>query len=318
MMTDDQLHQVLTLLDQGRPEALEPLRQLALAGNPHAVFTVARLTWTGHMLPQDPTRARFLFEHAAALGHTHANILATNLLASGIAGVRDWGAALQRLGAEARQLPERQAALELIGAMQIDANGDPIAVPQGERLSDRPDLRMFRRLVTADECKYLIQTAEPLFKPSMVYNDAGEEIRDTIRTSDGAGFYWLAEDPAIHAINRRIARATGTDYDQGEPLQVLRYSPGQEYRPHFDFLQGDENPRPLTALIYLNDHYEGGATRFVKTGHEVRGETGDVLVFGNSADGKTRDPLAEHAGMPVTAGRKYLATRWIREQRHIP
>jgi hypothetical protein len=31
-----------------------------------------------------------------------------------------------------------------------------------------------------------------------------------------------------------------------------------------------------------------------------------------------RDPLAEHAGMPVTSGRKYLATRWIRARRHIP
>ena len=99
---------------------------------------------------------------------------------------------------------------------------------------------------------------------------------------------------------------------------MLRYSPGQEYRPHFDYLEGVENPRPWTALIYLNDDYEGGATRFVNTGLQVRGRTGDVLVFGNAASDGTKEPLAEHAGMPVLAGTKYLATRWIRERRIIP
>ena len=317
-MTQDKLQHALQLLDAGNREGLEPIRELAMAGNPHAVFTLARLTWTGNMLPQDPRRGRLLFEYAASSGHTQANLLVTNLLASGVAGPRDWPAGLERLAVEARQLPERRAALALVQAMTLDGNGDPIRDPAAERLGDQPDLRLFRGLITPVECDYLMRVADPLFQPSMVYNNEGQEVRDTIRTSEGAGIYWLAEDPAIHALNRRVAKATGTSYEQGEPLQVLRYSPGQEYRPHFDYLQGSDNPRPWTALIYLNEDYEGGATRFVQTGHEVRGRTGDVLVFGNS-DGKgAREPLAQHAGMPVTSGVKYLATRWIRERRHIP
>lgn len=317
-MTQEKLQHALQLLDAGSREGLEPLRELAMAGNPHAVFTLARLTWTGHMLPQDPKRGRVLFEYAASAGHTQANLLVTNLLASGVAGPRDWPAALERLAVEGRQLPGRRAPLALVQAMALDGNGDPMAVPGAERLSEQPDLRLFRGLITPAECDYLMRVADPLFQPSMVYNNEGEEVRDTIRTSEGAGIYWLAEDAAIHALNRRIAKATGTNYEQGEPLQVLRYSPGQEYRPHFDYLQGSDNPRPWTALIYLNEDYEGGATRFVQTGHEVRGRTGDVLVFGNSDGSGARDPLAQHAGMPVTSGVKYLATRWIRERRHIP
>lgn len=317
-MTDERLQQALRLIDAGRPEGLEPLRELAHAGNPHAVFALARLSWTGNMVSQDPVRGRVLFEHAASQGHAYANVFVTNLLASGVAGRRDWPLALHRLEVEAGKLPERHAALDLIKSMRLDANGDPISVPEPERLSDKPDARMIRDLLTAEECAYLIRTAEPLFRPSMIYNDQGMEVRDTLRTSDGAGFFWLAEDPAIHALNRRVARATGSSYEQGEPLQVLRYSPGQEYRPHFDYLQGTDNPRPWTALIYLNEDYEGGATRFVKTGREVRGRTGDVLLFCNSDANGLRDPLAEHAGMPITAGTKYLATRWIRQHRHIP
>ena len=38
-------------------------------------------------------------------------------------------------------------------------------------------------------------------------------------------------------------------------------------------------PRLWTALIYLNEDYEGGETAFVRKGIEVRGQTGDVLVF---------------------------------------
>jgi len=152
----------------------------------------------------------------------------------------------------------------------------------------------------------------------MVYNESRELVRDTIRTSDGATIHWLIEDPAIVALNRRIAVASGTAYEDGEALQVLRYVPGQEYRPHFDWLNQAPNQRIWTALIYLNDDYEGGATAFVRTGLEVRGRTGDVLLFSNAQKDGHGDPLAEHAGLPVTAGVKYLATRWIREARWIP
>jgi prolyl 4-hydroxylase len=44
----------------------------------------------------------------------------------------------------------------------------------------------------------------------------------------------------------------------------------------------------------------------------------DVLIFRNAGLDGRREPLAEHAGLPVTAGLKFLATRWIREQRWIP
>lgn len=317
-MSDANLQNALSLIERGRDEGVQMLRQIAAAGNPEALFVLADLTWSGRMVPQDPARGRLLFEYAAALGHSEANILATNLLASGVAGKRDWRAALDRLEAEARQIPERRAALELVDAMTLNSNGDPVTSPEPTILSERPDARFFEGLMTPAECAYLIHTAEPWFRPSLRYDKDGQAVRDTIRTSDGAAFHWLVEDPVVHAINRRVAAITATNYDQGEALQVLRYSPGQEYRPHFDFLEGTDNPRPWTALVYLNEGYEGGATAFGKTGLEVRGKVGDVLVFRNEGPDGRREPLAEHAGLPITAGTKYLATRWIRKQRWIP
>ena len=318
-MSQANLERAIQLVNTGSVEdGIQMLREVAAAGDPEGLFVLADLTWSGSFVSQDPVRGRLLFEYSAALGHARANILTTNLLGSGIGGRRNWPAALERLAAEAQQLPDRRDTLTLLEAMDLDENGDPAAVPDATQVSEHPQVRVIEQLVRPAECDYLIATAEPHFRPSMVYDENGREAKDTIRTSDGAAISWLMEDPAIHAINRRLASATGTRYLQGEALQVLRYIPGQEYRPHFDFLEGVENPRPWTALLYLNDDYEGGATAFVETDLEFRGRAGDVLVFRNEgADGR-RDPLAKHAGMPVTAGTKYLATRWIRQNRWIP
>jgi prolyl 4-hydroxylase len=143
----------------------------------------------------------------------------------------------------------------------------------------------------------------------------GRNVPDPIRTSDGSTFHWLIEDPATHAINRRIAALSGTSVEQGEPLHILRYRPGQQYHPHHDWLP-PPNRRVMTVLIYLNDDYEGGETAFPKAELQVRGRKGDALVFVSALPNGDLDPLSEHAGLPVTKGTKYLASRWIRERRH--
>ncbi|WP_308515595.1 2OG-Fe(II) oxygenase [Sphingomonas flavescens] len=316
-MSVERLQRAINLIHANDQAGAEEVRALAFTGDPQALFVLAHLHWSETLVDQDPVRARALFEAAAARGHVQANLVVTNLLASGVAGRRDWAAAIGRLRVEAGKIPARTASLQLLQAMKLDSSGEPTQMPASRNVADRPDARLFEKLLTPQECQYLVAAAGQ-FEPSMVYDAVGQLVQDTIRTSDGASFSWDSEDPAIHALNRRVAAASGTRYDQGEALQVLRYSPGQEYRPHFDWVDGAPNQRIWTALIYLNDDYEGGATAFVRTGVEVRGRTGDVLLFSNvGADGNA-DQLAEHAGMPVTSGTKYLATRWIRERRWIP
>src|SRR5579883_1344592 len=112
-MTEGELQQVLLLVDSGDPEGVQRLRQIASGGNPEALFVLADLTWSGRLVEQDPPRGRILFEYAAALGHPLANLIATNLLGSGIAGRRDWPSALARLRAEAAKLAERRKTLQL-------------------------------------------------------------------------------------------------------------------------------------------------------------------------------------------------------------
>ena len=112
----------------------------------------------------------------------------------------------------------------------------------------------------------------------------------------------------------RLAKASGTNVRQGEPLQVLRYLPGQEYRPHFDALGQAENQRILTFLVYLNDGYDGGGTRFMKSALTVNGRRGDALLYRNADDSGRPDPNSQHAGEPLKAGEKFIASRWIRQR----
>ncbi|HYD12205.1 MAG TPA: 2OG-Fe(II) oxygenase [Allosphingosinicella sp.] len=310
------LAQAIALARSGRlAEGIALLRRLAEAGEPEALFLLAETTWVGGPVPQDFARGRELFRRGSEAGHPRAHMAYTNLLASGIAGERDWPAAIARLRLEARSDPGRARVLARIDAMSLDDQGDPAILPAPDRLSDAPAVQLFPAAFTAEECAYLLETADPVWKPCLVTDGKGGYVQDPIRTAEGSTTHWLVEDPAVHALNRRLAALSDTTPEQGEALQLLRYRPGQQYRAHVDY-DGGDNGRIKTALVYLNEDYEGGETLFVKTGLKVKGRTGDVLVFVSARPDGSLDPLSEHAGLPVESGVKYLGSRWIHERRY--
>lgn len=295
------------------PEAILLLNRLAAANDGAALFKLGIWRLEGRLLPRDLTASRDFFRRAAEAGRADAAAIHAAFVANGTGGPSDWPRALALLEKLASKDQAAKRQLELIGAMTLTAAGDPVSVPEGETLSNAPRVVLFPRLFTAAECKYLIETAEPLFTPAVVVDPAtGRQIQNPVRTSDGAMFPWVRESPAIHALNRRTAAISGTDVAQGEPLQVLRYRPGQQYKPHFDAVPGLDNQRVMTVLVYLNDNYQGGETEFPKTGLKVKGKRGDALLFRNVGDDGRADDSAMHAGLPVKSGMKLLYSRWIR------
>ena len=285
----------------------------AAASDPTALFMLAVWRLAGQFVRRDLAQSRDLFQRAARAGHPDAARIHRAFLAGGVGGPPDWAAALQLLAQAAKTESAARAQLALIAGMRLSSSGEPQEIPAEEQLSESPRVSCVRGLLSRAECEYLIAEAQRWLAPSVVVDpQTGRQYRNPIRTSDGMAFPFTEENPAIHALNRRIAAVTNTGVAQGEPLQVLRYRPGQEYKPHSDALTGDDNQRLITVLLYLNRGYEGGETRFVETGLTFRGEVGDALVFHNAdAEGRA-DPLARHAGLPVTKGEKYLSTRWIR------
>jgi prolyl 4-hydroxylase len=318
VMLSPRLRQAIALSQAGRnDEAVAILRQLAAANEPAALAMLAEVTWRGGMVPQDPVAARDLFRRASMAGHAQATRYYTNLLASGVAGARSWSTAIERLRREAASDRGRATIMALIDAMNLDEAGDPLVLPSPRQLSIAPQVALYPRAFAPAECDYLRGIAEPLYQPSVVNDSTGRLVRDPIRTSDGATLHWLIEDPAVHALNRRLAALSGSAWETGEALQVLRYRPGEEYRPHLDFVRASDNVRVLTALVYLNDDYRGGETLFTGTGLKVKGCQGDVLIFRNARGDGAVDPLSRHAGAPVEDGVKFVASRWIRSSRWV-
>lgn len=280
-----------------------------------ALFAAAAARLRGEGGARDLAGARELFRRAAGAGRIDAAVIYANLLAAGVGGPREWAAALRLLAALAEANRRSRRELELVEAMALTPEGDPLAVPESEALCEAPAIARFAGLFSAAECAWLIEAAGPMLEPAVVIDPgSGRQRRDPVRVCDSVGFTWPLENPAIHALNRRLAAASGTAVEQGEPLQVLRYRPGGEYKPHFDAIPGFANQRAMTILVWLNDDYEGGETHFPTPGLKLKGRAGDALLFRNAGPDGRRDPAAGHAGLPVTRGEKLIASRWIRQR----
>jgi prolyl 4-hydroxylase len=292
------------------------LRALAARGDGPACYQLAEWHREGEHVSRDFAAAREYYRLAAQAGVIEGMRRYLALWVLGVGGDRDWQAGLRLLEATVPVDPRAGRELALVRAMDLTSDGDPRHVPAGEVLSQEPRITRFPSFFTAEECAYLAEAAAPLFEPAHTYNErTGEDFRNPVRTSDTAAFPWVGENPAIHALNRRIAAASATDVMQGEPLQILRYRPGQEYKPHIDAIPGLDNQRVLTMLVYLNEGFEGGETHFSAAGVTVEARRGDAILFNNVTPDGRPNPAIVHAGLPVRSGEKLLASRWIRERR---
>lgn len=311
------LEEAQRLAASGRSEAaVELVRQAASADDPEALFALANWRLFGLHGDRDIAEAHRLLDRARKLGHVEAARLKATLIGNGT-GCRSDPEAQATILKKIRSR-DAYANAQLVFSKKMRPAREAARLPS-ETLSEDPVIRVVRELFTPDECNYLIALAEPHLQPSFVVDPrTGARIPHPVRTSSGMSFGPTLEDRIVHLLNRRIAAASGTKVDWGEPLHMLRYERGQEYKPHIDALPAAANQREQTALIYLNEDYDGGATRFESIGVEFRGRTGDALIFRNVDRNSEPDLRTRHAGLPISSGVKWLATRWIRQSHYHP
>ena len=184
-----------------------------------------------------------------------------------------------------------------------------------------PRVVVFGGLLTDAECDTLMaQAASRLVRSETVDNNTGDSEVNAARTSDGM-FFERGETPLIKTLEQRIAELLRWPLENGEGLQILRYRPGAEYKPHHDYFDPIHpgTPRILerggqrvgTLVMYLNTPEGGGATTFPDVGLEVAPVRGNAVFF--SYDRAHVSTKTLHGGAPVTAGEKWVATKWLRE-----
>jgi prolyl 4-hydroxylase len=187
-----------------------------------------------------------------------------------------------------------------------------------------PRVILFGNLLAPEECDELIELSRGKVARSSVVNAAtGSYDVHPHRTSEGTHFA-RGENELIRRIEARIADLVQLPVERGEPLQILHYQPGGEYKPHFDYfdpaLPGNEavlkhgGQRIATLVMYLNDVEAGGSTVFPEVGLDVLPRRGHAVYFAYTTEEGQLDKRSLHGGSPVSAGEKWIATKWFRQR----
>ena len=204
--------------------------------------------------------------------------------------------------------------------LYIDAGDRQVTVLQAMY---NPRVVVFGDVLSDEECEQLIELAKPRMARSLTVETktGGEEV-NADRTSSGM-FFQRGENELIRRIEARIAKLINWPEENGEGLQILHYTPGAEYKPHYDYFDPNEPGTPTilrrggqrvgTFIFYLGEPEKGGGTVFPELHLEVSPRRGHAVFFSYERAHPSTKSL--HGGAPVIAGEKWIATKWLRERR---
>lgn len=193
-------------------------------------------------------------------------------------------------------------------------------------LCQSPKIFTIAHFLTDEECDHMIKIAFPHLIDSKVVDEKNiGEMSDSRRSSRGCFIHNFWTDPVLIEIERKIAAISGCPIENGEDLQILHYGLKGEYQPHYDYFNGDTpggaecllrgGQRISTMIMYLNTPEGGGETIFPRAKIKITPRKGDAVFFYNCTPDGCVDPKSLHGGAPVTAGEKWIMTKWIRERK---
>lgn len=303
---------------------------------------------SGHPALADVQSAVALLESASASGYAAAGErLATfnAMAASGPGDARHWDQAFDQLlgAAEQGSEPAGKQLLLLANPAQdpvIPPSTEPgfwhsvrsrisldqlLKSPERKVLRETPRIRLIEGFASAAECRWVIAASRGHLGRATVFDHySGELVEDPARNNSAVSLMFGEMDVVSEILRARIAVAARVPVRVFEPAQILRYEVGQEFVPHHDFLDANSpgfakelaghGQRIATFLVYLSEEFKGGETAFPAIGLRVAGRTGDAVFWANLDRQGAPDPLTLHAGLPPTAGEKWIFSQWIRER----
>jgi hypothetical protein len=289
---------------------------------------------------------RRLIVQAAHQGHGAAAHFVSLMTAIDPANPSRWSYALAYLGRAAKAGHiESQAELAFLAGDEDTAsaleNGKVMSADIWHRLHDAvdvaalmatpapriaqssPSIAIVERFLSPRVCDWIIRRAGPRLKRAQTYNPrTGAALVDDRRTNSEMRFLFPEMDLVILATLHRISGLCNLPVNGMEPTSVLHYTAGQQYRPHYDFLDPrvpsydaevtSVGQRQVTFLIFLNEDFEGGETDFPLIGYSFKGRKGDAIMFRNVGQDGAPDYNTLHAGLPPISGEKWLLSQWIR------
>ncbi|HEY1632387.1 MAG TPA: 2OG-Fe(II) oxygenase [Rhizomicrobium sp.] len=315
----------------------------AKRGNAAALHGLAASLLTHH--PTEVDNGMRFMRAAAEQGDADALHVCAALAAQDTALADNWNVALDFLTAAAeRGSPLARGQLALLGGLPAaDAETDQdwkslrghiditrwLKFTPRQTISQSPQIFALEKFAAPEICDWLIKRAWSRITRARVYDPAtGDATIENHRTNGSANFELIHWDLPLVLLRTRIAHEVGLPPHCLEHPLVLHYAPGQEFEPHYDFLDPElpglrreimtKGQRVATFLVYLNDDFEGAETEFLDLGIRHRGKKGDALLFWNLDTNGNPDRRTRHAGRPPQSGEKWVLSQWIREATRSP
>lgn len=169
-------------------------------------------------------------------------------------------------------------------------------------IKDSSEIFIIDHFLTDEECDALITKSEGIgFEEAKVNIDGSQQMMKMIRDNERVMYtdlvlayqLWKKLNPYVRPVIGN-SRALGLN----EMFRFYKYSPGQRFKMHRDgsYVRNETEFSYYTFMVYLNDDYEGGATKF-QSGEFVSPKKGRALIFEHSL---------RHEGARLIKGYKYV------------
>jgi prolyl 4-hydroxylase len=190
-----------------------------------------------------------------------------------------------------------------------------IIVSNNANIVDNIKLTSIQNFISANDCDHLIELANGKFDRSSVV-DGENIIYKSTRTSHT---YSIPKgyDDTVKRIERLVSRTVNKPIDCIEQLQVVKYSPGQEFAKHHDWFSPEyrkingNKQRQYTIFVYLNDVQNGGTTYFPDLNMSFQPIRGNALFWENCKTHNICHTSSLHQGNPPLNETKYGLNIWI-------
>ncbi len=179
--------------------------------------------------------------------------------------------------------------------------------PERAAIEGRHDIFLIRDFLSPAECMHFIACSEAHgYEEAAIATAAGQRVVKEIRNNDRI----LCDDPALAAIWWQraapfVPRAFGQwlAYGLNERFRFYRYQAGQTFHRHQDgaLRRGPGDESWWTLMVYLNDGFDGGRTRFW-----FAGDAGETVIEPRAGSALLFLHQRTHEGETVSAGVKYV------------
>lgn len=181
-------------------------------------------------------------------------------------------------------------------------------------------INVYRGAISVEDCNRYIQTLEKSLSETSEYQWSSAKVVNSSdtdayarnaqdfkvssnnlgpRNENNAGLYDIHEElfQKLRACMADYGYYWGVGIQSYEAFNFVKYDgAGTQFRIHAD--HGPTYVATISAVIYLNDNYEGGELYFPRFGVDLKPKQGDIAIFPSTF-------IYEHASKEMISGIKY-------------